>query len=118
MAEFHLEQGSDSLAVAYFNKSLRATQNTPKLNALNYENLAEYNFDRNSYKDAGAYYDSVLPNLDENTKKYRIIRKKLDNLEDVIKYEDIVQYTDSVITIYELPVDDRIAYFENHISRS
>ena len=116
VAEFHLEQGSDSLAVAYFNKSLRATQNTPKLNALNYENLAEYNFDRNSYKDAGAYYDSVLPNLDENTKKYRIIRKKLDNLEDVIKYEDIVQYTDSVITIYELPVDDRIAYFENHIS--
>ncbi len=115
VAEFHLEQGSDSLAVAYFNKSLRATQNTPKLNALNYENLAEYNFDRNSYKDAGAYYDSVLPNLDENTKKYRTIRKKLDNLEDVIKYEDIVQYTDSVITLYELPVDDRIAYFENYI---
>ncbi len=115
VAEFHLEQGSDSLAVAYFNKSLRATQNTPKLNALNYENLAEYNFDRNEYKIAGAYYDSVLPNLDENTKKFRTIRKKLDNLEDVIKYEDIVQYTDSVITLYELPVDDRIAYFENHI---
>lgn len=116
VAEFHLEQESDSLAVAYFNKSLRATQNTPKLNALNYENLAEYNFDRNGYKDAGAYYDSVLPNLDENSKKYRIVKRKLDNLEDVIKYEDIVQYTDSVITLYELPVDDRIAYFENHIS--
>lgn len=115
VAEFHLEQGSDSLAVAYFNKSLRATQNTPKLNALNYENLAEFNFDKNEYKIAGAYYDSVLPNLDENTKKFRTIGKKLDNLEDVIKYEDIVQYTDSVITLYELPVDDRIAYFENHI---
>lgn len=116
VAEFHLEQGSDSLAVAYFNKSLRATKNTPKLNALNYENLAEYNFDRNGYKTAGAYYDSVLPNLDENTKKYRTIKKKLDNLEDVIKYEDIIQYTDSVITLYELPIDDRIAYFENYIS--
>ncbi|MFD0795887.1 tetratricopeptide repeat protein [Maribacter chungangensis] len=116
VAEFHLEQGSDSLAIAYFNKSLRATQNTPKLNALNYENLAEYNFDRNNYKDAGAYYDSVLPNLDENSKKYRTISKKLNNLEDVIKYEDIVQYTDSVITLYELPIDDRIAYFENYIA--
>jgi len=115
-AEFHLEQGSDSLAVAYFNKSLRATQNERKLNALNYENLAEYNFDRNGYKDSGAYYDSVLTNLDENTKKYRSTKKKLDNLEDVIKYEDIVQYTDSIITLYELPLDDRIAYFENHIS--
>ncbi len=116
IAEFHLEQESDSLAVVYFNKSLRATQNEPKLNALNYENLAEYNFDRNEYKSAGAYYDSVLPNLNENTKKYRIVKKKLDNLEDVIKYEDIVQYTDSVITIYELPVDDRIVYFEKHIT--
>lgn len=116
VAEFHLEQGSDSLALAYFNKSLRATQNQPKLNALNYENLAEYDFDQNSYKTAGAYYDSVLTNLDENTKKYRSIKKKLDNLEDVIKYEDIVQYADSVITVYELPKDDQIAFYEKHIT--
>ncbi len=116
VAEFHLEQGSDSLAIVYFNKSLRATQNQPKLNALNYENLGAYNFDQNEYKIAGAYYDSVLTNLDENTRKYRAIKKKLDNLEDVIKYEDIVQYTDSVITVFELPIDDRIAYFKDHIA--
>ncbi len=116
VAEFHLDQGSDSLALVYFNKSLRATQNEPKLNALNYENLAEYNFDQNGYKVAGAYYDSVLTNLNENSKKYRATKKKLDNLEDVIKYEDIVQYSDSVITVYELPKDDQIAYYENYIS--
>jgi len=62
---------------------------------LNYENLAEYNFDQNNYKTSGAYYDSVLTNLPENTKKYRATKKKFDNLEDVIKYEDIVQYSDS-----------------------
>ena len=115
IAEFHLEQASDSLAIDYFNKSLRATQNKPKLNALNYENLAEYNFDESSYKTAGAYYDSVLTNLNENTKKYRSIKKKLDNLEDVIKYEDIVQYADSVITVYDMPKEDRLAYFGKHI---
>ncbi len=116
VAEFHLDRGSDSLALVYFNKSLRATQNEPKLNALNYENLAEYNFDGNNYKVAGAYYDSVLTNLAENTKKYRSIKKKLDNLEDVITYEDIVQYADSVITLYKMPKDEQIAYFENHIA--
>ncbi|MFS4455284.1 tetratricopeptide repeat protein [Maribacter sp. 2304DJ31-5] len=117
VAEFHLGQGSDSLALVYFNRSLRATQNEPKLNALNYENLAEYNFDQNSYKNAGAYYDSVLVNLNENTRKYRSIKKKLDNLEDVIKYEDIVQCADSVITLYEMPKDDQIAYFEEYIAK-
>ncbi|MGB5319658.1 MAG: hypothetical protein WBN25_11485, partial [Eudoraea sp.] len=53
----------------------------------------------------------------ENTKKYRSIKKKLDNLEDVIKYEDIVQYTDSVIGIYYLPEDEQYAYFENYIDQ-
>jgi hypothetical protein len=117
LAEFHLVNESDSLALVYFNKSLRATQNMPQLNALNYENLAIYNFDQNKYKPSGAYYDSVLQNLRENTKKYREVKKKLDNLEDVIKYEEVVQYTDSVITLYEYSIDDRIAYFEKHIAQ-
>tara|TARA_Y100000780_G_scaffold232503_1_gene264852 strand:- start:77248 stop:79677 length:2430 start_codon:yes stop_codon:yes gene_type:complete len=115
LAEFHLEQESDSLAILYFNKSLRASQNKPKLNALNYENLAEYNFDERIYKPAGAYYDSVLTNLNENTKKFRAIKKKRDNLEDVIKYEDIVHYADSVITVYQMPKDEQLAYFGKHI---
>lgn len=116
LAEYHLATKSDSMAIVYFNKSLRATQNEPKLNALNYENLAIYNFDLNNYKTAGAYYDSVLTNLPENTKKYRSVKKKLDNLEDVVKYENIVQYADSVITLYNLPKDEQIAFFEAHIA--
>ncbi len=115
VAEFHLTNESDSLALLYFNKSLRATQNEPKLNVLNYENLAEYNFDENEYKTAGAYYDSVLTNLPENTKKFRSTKKKFDNLEDVIKYEDIVQYADSVITLFNMSKDDQVAYFEGFI---
>ena len=117
IAEFHLQQESDSLAVAYFNKSLRATQNKAKLNALNYENLAEYNFDESKYKPAGGYYDSVLTNLEENTKKYRSIKKKLDNLEDVIKYEDVVQYADSVITLYQMSKEEQLVYFGNYIEQ-
>ena len=60
IAEFHMNTGSDSLALVYYNKSIRATRNIPQLNALNYEDLANYNFDKNEYKTAGAYYDSVL----------------------------------------------------------
>lgn len=117
IAEYHLANTSDSIALVYFNKSLRATQNVPQLNALNYENLAEYNFDKNEYKIAGAYYDSVLTNLTENTKKYRAIKKKLDNLEDVIKYEGIAQYADSVITLYNMPKEEQVAYFEAYIAQ-
>jgi len=116
LAEFYMADKSDSLALLYYNKSLRATENIPQLSALNYENLAVYNFDHNGYRTAGAYYDSVLQNLNENSKKFREIKRKRDNLEDVIKYEGVVQYTDSVIGLYELPIADREAYFERHIA--
>ncbi len=117
IANFHLENESDSLAIVYFNKSLRATQNKKQLNALNYESLGEYNFEEKIYRKAGAYYDSTLTNLAENTKKYRAIKKKFDNLEDVIYNEDIVQYADSVITLYKLPKEKQLAYFNNYITK-
>ncbi len=116
IAEFHLENKSDSLALSYYNKSLRATQNEPKLNVLNYNDLAEHHFDENEYKAAGAYYDSVLTNLPENTRMYRAIKKKLDNLEDVIAYEEVVQHADSVITLYNLPKEKQVTYFEEYIA--
>ncbi len=116
IAQYHLALGSDSLALVYYNKSLRATEADKKLNARNYENLAEYNFDKNEYKASGAYYDSVLTNLTLNTKKYRAIKKKFDNLEDVIKYEDISYKADSVIVLYEMSPDERVTYFENYIA--
>ncbi|PRX56975.1 tetratricopeptide repeat protein [Flagellimonas meridianipacifica] len=116
VAQFHLATESDSLALVYYNKSLKANQGDRKLSSLNYQSLADYYFDENNYRTAGAYYDSTLTNLKENTRKYRRIKKKLDNLEDVIKYEDIAQYADSVITIYSMPEAERKAYFEDYIA--
>jgi len=116
IAQFHMGNGADSLGLVYYNKSIRATQNLPQLNALNYENLAEYYFDEDIYKTAGNYYDSVLTNLPENTKKYRSTKKKLDNLEDVVAYEEVVQYADSVTTLYNLPKEEQVLYFEEYIA--
>ena len=116
IAQYHEALGSDSVAVVYYNKSLEATTVDKTLYAKNYENLAEYNFDKNEYKASGSYYDSVLTNLAENSKKYRSIKKKFDNLEDVIKYEDISFKADSVIVLYEKSPEERVAYFENYVA--
>ncbi len=116
LADYHAANGADSLSAAYYNRSLRATQNDPVINALNYEDLADYYFDGNVYKDAGAYYDSVLLNLPEDTRKFRAIRKKRDNLDDVIAYEEVVRNADSIVGLFEMePLLQRL-YFENHIT--
>ncbi|MBC2838257.1 lipopolysaccharide assembly protein LapB [Robiginitalea sp. SC105] len=115
LAEFHNSQGNDSLAVRYYNQSLRAADGDRVINAFNYTDLADYYFDRNDYRPAGAYYDSVLLNLEENTREFRAILKKRENLDDVIAYEDIVQQADSVITLYEMEPVQRQIYFQTYI---
>ena len=115
LAEFHMGQGNDSLAVDYYNRSLRAAQGDRVINAFNYTDLADYNFDRNAYKPAGAYYDSVLLNLEENTREFRAIRKKRENLDDVIAHEEIVRQADSVIALYEMEPVQREIYFQTYI---
>ena len=109
---FHLTNGSDSLATDYYNKSLRTNSRDKFLKARNYEILGDMNFDASVYADAGEYYDSTMSNLVLNSKPYRIIKRKRENLKDVIYYEAIAKANDSVLRLVNLPEADRLAYFQ------
>ncbi|ULC59772.1 hypothetical protein MBM09_02055 [Flaviramulus sp. BrNp1-15] len=112
---FHLKSNSDSLAIAYYNKSLRTNSLDKLLKAKNYEILGDMNFDASVYADAGKYYDSTMGNLVLNSKPYRVIKRKRDNLEDVIYYEAVAKANDSVLTLVNLSEAERLAYFDSFI---
>jgi tetratricopeptide (TPR) repeat protein len=76
IAEYHRDQVSDSLAEAYYNKSLRKITTDKYLRALCYETLGNMYFDRNIYKTAGQYYDSTMTAMIPNSKAYRLVKKK------------------------------------------
>ncbi|MFD0990573.1 tetratricopeptide repeat protein [Mariniflexile jejuense] len=116
-AAYYLQNQSDSLAITYFNKSLRTNSTDKILRAKNYEILGDMNFDKSVYREAGNYYDSTMTSLDLNTKPYRIIKRKRDNLEDVIYYEDIAKVNDSVLKLVNFSKDERVAYFETFIEK-
>ncbi len=115
IAQYHLTNESDSLAVAYYNKSLRAKSQDKQLKARNYQILGDMNFDKSLYREAGAYYDSTMSSLVLNSKPYRIIKRKRDNLEDVIFYEDVAKVNDSVLRLVNLSEAERITYFETYV---
>ncbi|MDO1502220.1 tetratricopeptide repeat protein [Winogradskyella maritima] len=115
IAEYHLSQGSDSIAEAYYNKSLRANTGDKTLNARNYLTLGDMYFDRTIYKTAGAYYDSTLTNMVQKSKPYRVTSKKRENLEDVILYEGIAKTNDSILRLVNMPKEDRLALFSKYI---
>ena len=114
IAEYHKENNSDTLAIAYYNKSLRASSQDKYLNALSYQTLGNMSFDNSEYRNAGAYYDSTMLNVQQNSKIFRIIKRKRDNLDDVIYYEDVAQRNDSILTLVNMPEEERLALFTDY----
>lgn len=117
IAEYHLVNSSDTIAEKYYNKSLRTDSRDRFLNAMNHQNLGNMNFDNSEYKNAGAYYDSTMLNLKQHSKLYREIKRKRENLDDVIRYEDIAQRNDSILSLISLSDDQRLVYFTEYTEK-
>lgn len=103
-------------ALFNYNKSLRQSGGDQYLNSRDYLALANYNFDTAKYQIAGAYFDSMMGLLDDRSRELRLIKKKRENLTDVIKYEELVERNDSIITLVELPEKEQRKYFEDYIT--
>ena len=114
IAQYHIKNQNDSLAVENFNKSLRTNSPDQILVSKNYENLGDIFFDYTEYKIAGAYYDSTMSNMTENSKPFRIIKRKRENLDDVIYYEDIAIANDSILDLVAMSESERLTYFEDY----
>jgi len=115
-AVYNQEQQHDSIAEVFYNKSIKKNSNDDYLQSLNYRALAAYRFDATQYKQAGAYYDSTLTKLKKNSKEFRFFKKKRDNLEDVIVYEEVAKRNDSILKILNYTAEERITYFEKYIT--
>ena len=105
----------DSTAVVFFNKSLREDSDDEFLIAKNYNELAELNFRNKEYLQAGLYYDSTLSELSSKSREFRKIKRKRDNLNDLIFYENMSMDLDSIIQLVKMSKDQREEYFTDFI---
>ena len=117
VALFYDGQDNDNQAKKYYNASLRTKSEDQYLGASNYRNIADIYFDNAKYPTAGKYYDSTLVKLDPRTREHKFIKKKRENLEDVIKYEAIAQKNDSILNLVALSENGRRQYFEDYIAK-
>lgn len=115
-ADYFMKTEQIDSALANYNKSLRQNSQDDYLNSRDYLALADYNFDQAAYQVAGAYYDSVMGLLDKRSRELRLIKKKRENLTDVIKYEELAERNDSIVTIVQLPEAAQRKYFEEYIA--
>ena len=117
IASFYNKLNKKEQAINFYNKSLRARSEDSYLQATTYKSLATIYFDRAKYFKAGQYYDSTLTKLIKKDREYFSIVKKRENLVDVIKYEGIVQYNDSILNLVSLSDSDKRSFFGNYIAK-
>src|SRR5690554_5231825 len=115
--EYYQSIDSIEAAVAFYNKSIQAFRQDRVLQSVNYNTLAEINFDNAEYRNAGAYYDSTLTFLEERSREWRRVKKKRENLDDVIKYEDIAFRHDSILGLTKMSEAEQLAYFTDYTSK-
>ncbi|CAM3343141.1 tetratricopeptide repeat protein [Aequorivita lipolytica] len=115
--DYYYNSDSTETAVKYYNKSIKAFKQDRILQSVNYQTLALINFDAAEYKNAGAYYDSTLTFLQENSRQWRRMKKKRENLDDVIKYEDIATTNDSILKLTNMSESEQLAFFTDYTSR-
>ncbi|WP_298323483.1 hypothetical protein [uncultured Dokdonia sp.] len=116
-ADFFMKTAREDSAIVNYNKSLRQSSTDDYLLSRDYLALADYSFEQASYKIAGAYYDSVIGKISDRSREYRTIKKKRENLTDVIDYENLTQRNDSIIALVTLSEDSLTAYFDNYIAQ-
>ena len=115
MALFYDKQNKTKAAIAYYNQSIRDRSSDKYLLASNYRNLADIYFNKAKYVVAGKYFDSTLTALISKSREYKLITKKRENLEDVIKFEGIAQKNDSILKIASLTKEDKEKYYKEYI---
>lgn len=117
LGEYYRNTKNIDTAVTWYNQSIQNFKNDNTLQSINYTTLAEINFDRALYSEAGAYYDSTITFLTENSREWRRVKKKRANLADVIKFEAIAKTNDSILHLTGMSEVERIRYFEEYTSK-
>ncbi len=113
LAMLNLKQ-NDSVATKYFNNAIASKPQDKILISKIYNQLAQLNFKNKNYLEAGLYYDSTLTSLNKRSKDFRAIKKKRDNLNDLIFYETIELEIDSVINLVKMSDEKRIELFNEY----
>jgi hypothetical protein len=115
VALFYDKSKKIDVAKKYYNKSLKSRSLDEYLIASNYRNLAEIYFNSAKYVTAGKYFDSTLTVLNPKTREFKLITKKRENLEDVIKFEGIEQRNDSILKVASMSPTEKENYYKQHI---
>ncbi len=116
-ATFYDKKGNDKLAIVNYNKSLKNMSNDRYLAASNFRNISNIYYRKKNFHTSKKYLDSTLIHLSEKSNEFKPLKKKLDILTDVVKFQDIISQADSVIMVSKMSSPEKIKYYQDYIDK-
>jgi tetratricopeptide (TPR) repeat protein len=94
-------------AVDFYEQSLKANVDNPKMKAKTFLRLADLYFDQRQYAEAQLYYDSTLTKVNETHVRFSEIKARAESLTDLIVNLGLIEKNDSILKICALPEEQR-----------
>ena len=116
-ARYLLSQKEDSLAIQFYNKSLRSPGVDAPTRMANYRELADYYFENGVYLNTGAYLDSLLRVIPVEGRLKKTVQRERDGLDEVIALETVIRSTDSILTLTAMSKEEQLAYYQQDIDQ-
>ena len=115
LANIFNNKGQDSIANSYFLLSQNSSKTDIYTKINNYNSIIDYNFTKGDFINTGKYIDSLISLYNSEEIERKILKRRKESLSDVIKYENIVNETDSIIKLIEMNPEDRFSFFSSYI---
>lgn len=116
-AIFYDKKEKDNVAILNYNKSIKNSISDKYLAALNYRYISEIYYKKQNFHYVKKYLDSTLLRLPEKNSEVKSTKKRLEIIADVVKYQDIISYSDSIFNISKMSNSEKVKFFQNHITK-
>lgn len=117
MAGFEKKQGNLEESVDFYKNSVRSSTGNRRQKGLSYLRLGEiYYEDYKNFKQAKAYYDSVIQVMPQDEENYAAIAQRQKTLEDFVEQLTIIETQDSLLALAAMDSADLSAYVDGIIA--
>lgn len=97
----------DEDALWYFKQSIASSTVNNNQKSISYLSVADIYFEKRDYGNAQSYYDSAMVDLPHEYPDYQSIRRKSENLTELVKCLETIQREDSLQTLAKMTETER-----------
>lgn len=113
----HEAYGLNDKAIKDYNMSLKVNKSNDYIKVSNFNKLANIYYQKKQFETAGMYYDSTMVYMNPMSREYVQVKRKRNNLVDIVRYEQIAKTNDSILSIVSKDDTQRRAEIEKLIEK-